>query len=83
MPARARVRCVQTGDRDVHAWVAGEIADGPYPEDLVRIGYRPSAPGFRRRDTDQIITRAELVRFAPDGSAWALNPREEPLECAP
>ncbi|SDM88522.1 hypothetical protein SAMN05216360_104144 [Methylobacterium phyllostachyos] len=70
-----RLRCVRTGDRDVHAWIAGELADEACLEALVRIGYRPAETGFRRRDTDQIITRAELVRFAPDGSAWALNPR--------
>lgn len=70
----ARVRCIRDGARDVHAWVAGELADGPCPEDLVRIGYRPVEPGFRRRDTNQIVTRADLVAFEADGSAWALNP---------
>ncbi|MGE8128493.1 hypothetical protein ACQKQD_16080 [Methylobacterium sp. NPDC080182] len=70
----ARQRCVRSGDRDVHAWIAGELADGPRPEDLVRIGYRPSEAGFRRRDTNEIITRADVVALEADGSAWALNP---------
>lgn len=71
----ARLRCVRTGDRDVHAWVAGDLADEACPESLVRIGYRPSETGFRRRDTNEIITRADVVAFEADGSAWALNPR--------
>lgn len=71
----ARLRCVRTGDRDVHAWIAGELADGVCPGPLVRIGYRPSERGFRRRDTNETITRADVVAFEADGSAWAFNPR--------
>jgi hypothetical protein len=65
---------VRTGDRDVHAWIVGELAGRTVLGSPGADRYRPSEPGFRRRDTDQIITRADLVRFAPDGSAWALNP---------
>lgn len=70
----ARLRCLRTGARDVHAWIAGQPADGPRPGPAVRIGYRPSEPGFRRRDTGAVITCADVVWLEADGSAWALNP---------
>ncbi|WP_311276025.1 hypothetical protein [Methylobacterium sp. WCS2018Hpa-22] len=67
----ARQRVVRSGDRDVHAWVAGILTDAPRPPSAVRVGYRPSEPGFRRRDTGEIITAAVGVAFEADGSAWA------------
>lgn len=70
----ARLRCLRTGDRDVHAWIKGTLAGGARPGDAIRIGYRPSAPGFRRRDTDEVVTAASAVWFEADGSAWALAP---------
>ncbi len=40
----ARQRCLRTGQRDVHSWIRGRLADGPRPPEAVRIGYRrPSA----------------------------------------
>lgn len=67
----ARLRVLRTGDRDVHAWIVGTLSDGPRPPSAVRVGYRPSEPGFRRRDTDAIVTHASLVAFEPDGTCWA------------
>lgn len=68
----ARIRVNKTGNRDVHAWVAGRIfSEGPRPPSAVRVGYRPAEPEFRRRDTDQIVTHAVVVAFEPDGSCWA------------
>ena len=69
-----RLRCLRLGTRDVHAVVTGEPCDAPRPAHAIRVGYRLSEPGFRRRDTNEIITRADLVWFEADGSAWALNP---------
>lgn len=62
---------LRTGDRDVHAWVVGRLADGPRPPSAVRIGYPPTEPGFRRRNTGEIIAAAAGVAFEADGSAWA------------
>ena len=70
----ARQRCLRTGNRDVHSWVKGTLADGPRPADAIRIGYRPTEPGFRRRDTGAVVTAASRVWFEPDGTAWAANP---------
>lgn len=70
----ARLRCERTGQRDVHAWIKGTLADGAKPADAVRIGYRPTEQGFRRRDTGAIVTAAAAVWFEPDGTAWAANP---------
>ncbi|TGD99745.1 hypothetical protein [Methylobacterium nonmethylotrophicum] len=70
----ARLRCVSTGQRDVHAWIKGTLADAPRAADAVRIGYRPAQPGFRRRDTGAVVTAAATVWFEPDGSAWAASP---------
>ncbi|MEE7456828.1 hypothetical protein MPAR168_00510 [Methylorubrum populi] len=77
----SRQRCVSTGQRDVHAWIKGTLADGPRPADAVRIGYRPAEPGFRRRDTGVVVTAASAVWFEPDGSAWALAPTPSPETC--
>jgi len=69
-----RLRCLQQGSRDVHAVVTGEPCDAPRPTHAIRVGYRLEEPSFRRRDTGEIITRADAVWLEPDGSAWALNP---------
>lgn len=69
-----RLRCLQQGSRDVHALVTGEPCDVPRPVHAIRVGYRLEEPGFRRRDTGHVITRADLVWLCADGSAWALNP---------
>ncbi|GJE74164.1 hypothetical protein [Methylorubrum suomiense] len=77
----ARLRCERTGQRDVHAWIKGTLADGAKPADAVRIGYRPAEPGFRRRDTNEVVTAARHVWFEPDGTAWALAPIPSPETC--
>ncbi|KNY22648.1 hypothetical protein AKJ13_10310 [Methylobacterium sp. ARG-1] len=69
-----RLRCLQHRSGDVHAVVAGEPCEAPRPAHAVRVGYRLSEAGFRRRDTGEIITHADVVWLEPDGSAWALNP---------
>lgn len=65
----------------MHSWVKGTLAEGARPADAIRIGYRPSQPGFRRRDTDEIVTRASAVWFEADGTAWALAPTPSPETC--
>ncbi|GJD79527.1 hypothetical protein [Methylobacterium gregans] len=57
----AWLRCLRTGDRDVHAWVAGTPVDGPRPRPAVRISYRLAEPGFRRRYTGAVITSANVI----------------------
>ncbi|WP_342153301.1 hypothetical protein [Methylorubrum sp. SB2] len=63
------------------ATIEGIIADGARPDDAIRIGYRPSQSGFRRRDTDEIVVAASAVWFEPDGTAWALAPIPSPETC--
>lgn len=70
----SRLRCLRSGARDAHAWVAGTPLERPRTRPAVRIGYRPSEPGFRRRDTGAVIARADFVWLEADGSAWAFNP---------
>lgn len=66
----ARLRVLRTGNRDVHSWVAGTLVDAPQPPGAIRVGYRPTEPGFRRRDTNEIVTEAAGVAFEADGTAW-------------
>ncbi len=70
----SRLRYLRTGARDAHAWVAGTPFERPRPRTALRIGYRLSEPGFRRRDTGAVIAHADVVWLEADGSAWALNP---------
>nr|WP_137830656.1 hypothetical protein [Methylobacterium sp. L1A1] len=76
-----RLRCQAAARREVVATIVGTPADGPRPDDAIRIGYRPTEPGFRRRDTNEIVTRATAVWFEPDGTAWALAPTSSPETC--
>ena len=69
-----RLRCQAAARREVVATIEGIIADGARPDDAIRIGYRPTEPGFRRRDTNEVVTAASRVWFEPDGTAWAANP---------
>lgn len=64
------------------ATIFGTPAHSARPADAIRIGYRPSEPGFRRRDKDEVVTSASAVWFEPDGTAWAANPTPSP-ETAP
>lgn len=70
----SRLRCIERRQRDVHAFIRGVRTDASRPADAIRIGYRPAQPGFRRRDTDEIVAAASAVWFEADGSAWALAP---------
>lgn len=67
----SRLRCIRTGERDVHAFVRGHRTDAPMPADAVPVGYRLDQPGFRRRDTGEIVTAAAAVWFLEDGSCFA------------
>ncbi|MEH3146432.1 MAG: hypothetical protein PGN34_14030 [Methylobacterium frigidaeris] len=69
-----RVRCLAAARREVVATIEGILSDGARPADAIRIGYRPTEPGFRRRDTGAVVTGASAVWFEPDGTAWATNP---------
>ncbi|GJE74889.1 hypothetical protein [Methylorubrum suomiense] len=64
----ARLRCLRTGARDVHAWAAGTVADLPRPEGARRLLYRIEEPGFRVEGA--VVTRAAAAWFEADGSAW-------------
>ncbi|BAU90596.1 MULTISPECIES: hypothetical protein [Methylobacteriaceae] len=67
----ARLRCLRTGARDVHARAAGTVADLPRPEGVARLRYRVKEAGFRVER--QVVTRARAVWFEVDGSAWAVG----------
>ncbi|BDL39015.1 hypothetical protein MSPGM_16050 [Methylorubrum sp. GM97] len=69
-----RLRCQAAARREVVATIVGTPADSARPADAIRIGYRPTEPGFRRRDTGAVVTAAAAVWFEPDGTAWAANP---------
>ncbi|AWV16804.1 MULTISPECIES: hypothetical protein [Methylobacterium] len=69
-----RLRCLAAARREVVATIEGILADGARPADAVRIGYRPTEQGFRRRDTGAVVTAAAAVWFEPDGTAWAASP---------
>jgi hypothetical protein len=64
----ARIRCLRTGARDVHAWARGTEAEEPRPPGAIRLRYRLEEPGFRAGG--RVITAASAVWFEADGSAW-------------
>lgn len=66
-----RLRALR-GRREVHAHVSGTLLDAPPPPGAVPVGYRISEPGFRRRDTNEIIHVARAVYFLEDGSCVAV-----------
>lgn len=73
----ARLRCLRTGCRDVHAVARGLLLVGvPRPPGAVLFGYRLSQPGFRLADGTP-LTSAAAVWLEADGSAWCLAPRSE------
>lgn len=67
----ARLRCLRTGARDVHAWAAGTIADLPRPPGARRLRYRIEEPGFRVEG--RVVVRAAIAWFEADGTAWAVE----------
>ncbi|MCJ2088540.1 hypothetical protein MKK88_21535 [Methylobacterium sp. E-005] len=67
-----RLRALRTGRREVHAHVTGTLLDALPPVGAIPVGYRISEPGFRRRDTGEIIHAAKAVYFLEDGSCWAV-----------
>ena len=56
-----RLRALRTGRREVHAYVSGTLSDALPPPGAIPVGYRISEPGFRRRDTNEIIHTARAV----------------------
>lgn len=73
----ARLRCLRTGSRDVHAWARGlPLVGVPRPPGAVRFRYRLCQPGFRLPDGTP-LTSAAAVWLEADGSAWCLAPRSE------
>ena len=75
----ARLRCLRTGARDVHAWARGLAIEGvPRPAGARRFRYRLDRPGFRLAD-GAVIAAAAAAWFEPDGTAWCLSPPDAPL----
>lgn len=67
----ARLRCLRSGVRDVHAWARGIPIDAARPPEAVRFRYRLAEPGFRLAD-GQVLLAAAAAWFEADGSAWCL-----------
>ncbi len=79
----ARLRCLRTGSRDVHAWARGlPLVGVPRPGGAVRFSYSLDRPGFRLSD-GSILTAAAGAWFEQDGSAWCLDPHVECTSCVP
>ncbi|WP_342110737.1 hypothetical protein [Methylobacterium sp. SI9] len=73
----ARLRCLRTGSRDVHAWARGlPLVGVPRPPGALRFSYRLDRPGFRLPDGAP-LTSAAAVWLEADGSAWCLAPCSE------
>lgn len=66
-----RLRALR-GRREVHAHVTGTPTDALPPPGAIPVGYRIQEPGFRRRDTNEIITTAIAVYFLEDGTCLAV-----------
>ncbi|SOR28808.1 conserved protein of unknown function [Methylorubrum extorquens] len=64
----ARIRCLRSGARDVHAWASGELSDLPRPAGARRLRYRVEEPGFRC--DGRVVVRAAAAWFEADGTAW-------------
>lgn len=73
----ARLRCLRTGYRDVHAVARGfPLVGVPRPPGALRFSYCLSASGFQLAD-GTLIAAAAAVWLEADGSAWCLAPRQE------
>lgn len=73
----ARLRCLRTGSRDVHAWARGiPLVGVPRTAGAIPFTYRLRDPGFRLADGTP-LTSAAAVWLEADGSAWCLAPRSE------
>lgn len=64
----SRVRMVRNQQREVHAWVIGDLVEQA-PAAGVRVSYNPyKGPDFVRCDTGAAVTRAAFCHFtAADG----------------
>ncbi|MFC4172387.1 hypothetical protein ACFOYU_09980 [Microvirga sp. GCM10011540] len=79
-----RRRCIERGQRSVHAWIQGTLMTPP-PVDgaFVQIGYSPWCAGhFTTRPAFLPIHQADVVSFLADGTAWALVSDHAQLETA-
>lgn len=64
----SRVRMVRNQQREVHAWVIGDLVEQPVQARGVRVSYNPyKGPDFVRCDTGAAVTRAALCHFLADG----------------
>lgn len=73
----ARLRCLRTASRDVHAVARGRPIVGlPRPPSAIRFTYRLDRPGFRLLDGTP-LTAAAAAWFDQDGCAWCLSPCSE------
>jgi hypothetical protein len=67
-----RRRAIREGQRNVHAWILGELTDVVDGLELVEIGYNPFLAGtFTVRPGFAPVHEARLVLLQADGSAWA------------
>ncbi|MGU3282507.1 hypothetical protein [Methylobacterium mesophilicum] len=64
----ARLRCLRTGARDVHALAAGTVVEAPRPAGAVRLRYRLQETGFRAEG--RVVVAAAAAWFEADGTAW-------------
>lgn len=70
--AGGRLRVLREGQRNVHAWIEGEIADDVRADGMAEIGYNPfMAPTFTVRPGFDPVHEADLVVLGIDGRAWA------------
>jgi hypothetical protein len=65
---KARIRCMRTGVKDVHAWAAGSVMKALRPAGAVRLLYRLAEPGFRVDGA--VVIAAAAAWFEADGTAW-------------
>jgi hypothetical protein len=77
-----RQRCIERGQRSVHAWISGRLITPPeVTEVFIEIGYSPwHAGAFTVRPGFSPIRQADLVVFRTDGTAWALVSGVEQME---
>lgn len=70
---RERQRCIETGQRSVHAWITGDMCPAPQvTDDFLRIGYSPwNAGTFTIGPCFTPIYFSMLVVLSKDGSAWS------------
>lgn len=67
----SRARVLQTGHREVHAWIRGTVV--PHvgvPAGVVRLRYQPFEVGHFTDECGRPVVAAASVFFDEDGRAW-------------